>query len=65
MPTSISIDRIEQSEGYTEGNVRLVCYSVNLFRGVSTDAEMLVMAKAIVANMEQPAPPLGLLSLVG
>lgn len=62
-PTSMSIDKIEPERGYIEGNVRLVCYAVNMFRGRMTDAEMLDMARAIVANLE-PLPP-GLFSLVG
>lgn len=51
-PTSMSIDRINQDEGYTLDNVRLVCHAANAFRGRMTDAEMLAMAKAIVAHME-------------
>lgn len=55
MATSVSIDRIDQKIGYAVGNVRLVCYQVNTFRGMWSDSEMLTMAKAIVAHME-PAP---------
>lgn len=51
MPTSISLDRIDQTKGYVVGNVRLVCYQANTFRGRWDDAQMLVMAKAIVDNM--------------
>lgn len=42
----------------------LECYAINAFRGRMTDAEMLAMAKAIVANLEPAEPVVGLLSLV-
>lgn len=51
-PTSISIDRIDGSKGYVDGNVRLVCVAVNAFRGIMNDQELLKMAKALVSNME-------------
>ncbi len=52
MPTSISIDRIDPSLGYSFGNIRLVCYQVNTFRGRWTDEQMLAMARAIVAKAD-------------
>lgn len=55
MPTSISLDRYDGTKGYELDNIRLVCYQVNTFRGRWSDAQMLQMAKAIVANMEAPA----------
>jgi len=65
MPNSLSLDRIDADQGYSKGNVRLVCHAINAFRGRMTDAEMLDMAKAIVANLDRPAPPPGLLALAG
>jgi len=53
LPTSISLDRIDIRAGYTKANLRLVCYQVNCFRNRWTDAEMLVMAKAIVTSLER------------
>lgn len=53
--TSISVDRIDQSVGYVDGNVRLVCMAVNAFRGTMNDHELLVFARALVANMEASA----------
>lgn len=50
-PTSISIDRIDNALGYTRGNVRLVCYQVNLMRNRWDDDTMYSMALAIVSNM--------------
>ena len=54
--TSLSIDRIDSSKGYERDNVRLVCHGVNRLKGDATDADMLAMAKAIVANMERQSP---------
>lgn len=60
LPNSMSIDRIDNSIGYSKDNIRLVCYQVNTFRGRWSDEQMLEMAKAIVAHSELPmadAPP--------
>lgn len=51
LPTSITLDRIDQTQGYHVHNLRLVCHAVNTFRGSMTDAEMLAMARAIVAYL--------------
>jgi hypothetical protein len=51
-PTSISMDRIDQQQGYVEGNVRLVCTAVNAFRGIMNDQEMFKFAVALVQNMK-------------
>lgn len=54
LPTSISIDRIDSNGGYDVGNVRLVCYCINCFKGCHmNDEDMLEMAMAIVANLEK------------
>lgn len=49
LPTSISMDRIDQTKGYVPGNVRLLCLGVNALRGIQTDEETIAMARAIVA----------------
>jgi hypothetical protein len=54
-PTSISVDRIDQSLGYVDGNVRLVCVAVNAFRSTMNDQELLVFARTLVSNMEAKA----------
>lgn len=51
-PTSISMDRIDQQQGYVEGNVRLICMAFNAFRGSMNDQEMLKFANALVQNMK-------------
>ncbi len=54
LPASLSVDRIDQSVGYVAGNVRLVCYAVNCFRGRMSDDEMFTMAIALIGNMKRP-----------
>jgi hypothetical protein len=51
-PTSISMDRIDGSKGYVDGNVRLICMAVNAFRGIMNDQDLLKMARAVVSTME-------------
>ena len=51
-PNTLSLDRIDPKTGYFKGNVRLVCHAINAFRQQMSDEELLMMAKAIVANME-------------
>lgn len=36
-PTSISIDRIDSTKGYTFDNVRLLCHAVNRMKGDASD----------------------------
>lgn len=56
-PTSISVDRIRHRDPYEPGNVRLVCYSVNAFRQRMSDAEMIDMARALIAQADAAAGP--------
>lgn len=48
LPTSISVDRVDQTRGYHADNVRLLCTAVNAFRGIMADEQMIEMAQAIV-----------------
>lgn len=52
LPTSISLDRIDTDGDYTSGNVRLLCHCVNAFRHRMSDAEVIAMARAIVAKAD-------------
>lgn len=47
---SPSIDRIDPTKGYVRGNVRFVLMAVNAFKHDGTDADMLRVAAAIIAN---------------
>jgi len=53
-PTSITIDRIDSTKGYTRGNIQLLCHSVNRMKGDATEAEVIEIARAIVANSTKP-----------
>lgn len=52
-PTTLSMDRIDPSRGYFLDNVRLVCHSVNMFRGQMNDAQLLEIAEAIVKKLHE------------
>src|SRR5689334_3183446 len=49
-PSRPSIDRLEHSGPYSRGNVRIVLIGVNSLRGTGTDADMYVIAEALLAN---------------
>jgi hypothetical protein len=46
-PFSPSIDKIDCSMGYMQGNCRFVLHCVNMFKGVMSNSEMLAVARAI------------------
>jgi len=56
LPTSISIDRTNNSKGYVHGNVRLVCVAINAFKSTQTDSELYEFAKKLVENMAKTLP---------
>lgn len=45
-----SIDRVDNTKGYTIDNVQAVCWIYNRAKGTSTDAAVLRMAEALVAG---------------
>lgn len=45
--TNISIDRIDNSQGYELSNIRLVCLAVNTMRNAMSDEEMVAWAKLV------------------
>lgn len=49
-PRSSSLDRIDPKGPYTENNVRVVCWQVNLFRGEYSDADMYELVEALYVN---------------
>lgn len=50
---SPSIDRIDPALGYVDGNCRFILASINWFKSSGTDADVLRIARAIVANMSE------------
>ena len=50
--TNISMDRIDNRHGYDIGNVRLVCYRINMMRGNMTDSELRSWCHAVVFGPE-------------
>lgn len=52
-PRSVSIDRIDQSLGYTPDNCRFILHGVNTFRGSGTDEEALIVVEALLANRKE------------
>lgn len=53
LPTSMSVDRIVAALGYVKGNVRLICFAFNSFRGSGTDEDMIRMAKALIEHNQR------------
>ncbi len=47
-PFSPSIDRKDSSLGYIQGNCRFVLFSINSFKGIGSDEDMLFTARALV-----------------
>jgi hypothetical protein len=47
---SMSIDRIDSSIGYLEGNVQLTCTAVNLMKNAMPEEMLLAFCKNIVEN---------------
>jgi hypothetical protein len=49
--TNISIDRIDPSKGYVEGNIRLVCVAVNFMKHRMDDARLAWWCQQILSGM--------------
>lgn len=55
-PWGPSLDRVDQTKGYTKDNVQLVSWIYNRAKGSGTHEDVLILAKALVAandNVEQ------------
>ena len=50
-PHSISIDRKDQTKGYTPDNCRFILHGVNAFRGSGSDEQLAIMAKALLSQI--------------
>ena len=47
-----SVDRIDSTDIYRKGNVRLVCSKVNMMKGAGEDADMLWWCKQVIEGLE-------------
>ena len=52
-PWTISVDRIDNTRGYTKDNVRLVTYMYNTCKGQWTDEQVVHMCKGILEVSDQ------------
>lgn len=51
-PYKLSIDRIDSTQGYIEGNIQLVCAKVNNMKNEMDQDEFLKLCKIIIINNE-------------
>lgn len=47
-----SVDRIDSTDIYRKGNVRLVCSKVNMMKGAGEDADLLWWCKQVIEGLE-------------
>ena len=52
IPTNVSIDKIDRTKGYIQGNIQLVCMACNQIKSDLTDLEMYNFCKKIVEQYE-------------
>lgn len=51
-PCNASLDRIDNSKGYIEGNVRFVCLIANMARQTFSDEQVIEFCKAVSSRKE-------------
>lgn len=49
-PCNASLDRIDSSKGYTQGNVRFISVMANYAKNIFTDKQLLEFCEAVVLN---------------
>jgi hypothetical protein len=54
-PSRPSFDRLRPGGPYTARNIRVIMLGVNSLRGTGTDADMYLIARALVANAKREA----------
>lgn len=50
-PLAPSVDRIDNSKGYTKDNCRMILNCLNMFKGTMTDSQLLSIAEDLVAGL--------------
>ena len=53
IPTNVSIDQINQNDGYTKDNIQLVCMAVNQIKSDLQMDDVYRFCKAILENKER------------
>lgn len=53
-PATASLDRIDNTLGYVDGNVRFIAVMANFCRNKFTDVEVIFFCKSVVANASIP-----------
>ena len=56
-PLSASVDRIDNSLGYTKDNCRVILYCVNAFKGTMSDKQTLKIAEQLVYGLMTSTQP--------
>ena len=49
-PTKISVDRIDNSQGYVDGNVQLILWQANAAKSVWSNQQLIEMCKAVASH---------------
>lgn len=60
-PFVCSIDRIDQSKGYTQDNCRFILFCVNVMRGTMSDEDMILVAMHVASLGDRLDEPGGVL----
>lgn len=53
-PNSLSVDRIDHTNGYVEGNVRLVTFQINAARGIWSDEALIELSRDVLRTIGHP-----------
>ena len=51
-PSNASLDRIDNSKGYMQGNVRYIAFMANIARSSFTDEQLIEFCKAVAENQK-------------
>jgi hypothetical protein len=52
LPMNASLDRLDNSKGYVEGNVRFIAFMANIARQSFTDEQLIDFCKTVTENQK-------------